>query len=180
MAANPNNQHSLESMQIFVKFSYTIIEAKIFEKIGNCTHGRGSSTSFNLGVSSLPTKKMWQENALIFRFQLRNKFRVRVLGFFLDFIVTTLFGFLAKMNHSICCSMAAGISHHSLCPPIIISFVHAKRQNSVIIMPPSEIFREKQKNKKIGPKTCMQFPLPPTSLLNFVIISSRFIYYIGF
>lgn len=113
---------------------------------------------FNLGVSSLPTKKMWQENALIFRFQLRNKFRVRVLGFFLDFIVTTLFGFLAKMNHSICCSMAAGISHHSLCPPIIISFVHAKRQNSVIIMPPSEIFREKKKTKKLAPKPACSFP----------------------
>lgn len=33
MAANPNNQHSLESMQIFVKFSYTIIEAKIKKKL---------------------------------------------------------------------------------------------------------------------------------------------------
>lgn len=33
MAANPNNQHSLESMQIFVKFSYTIIEAKFLKKI---------------------------------------------------------------------------------------------------------------------------------------------------
>lgn len=113
---------------------------------------------------------MWQENALIFRFLIRNKFRVRVLGFFLDFIVTTLFGFLAKMNHSICCSMAAGISHHSLCPPIIISFVHAKRQNSVIIMPPSEIFREKTKKQKIWPQN-----LHAVSPATYIII--KFCYY---